>query len=67
MTQRRAPLVIQRLRPHLPVRGREGAGSILVRGLRSHVPCGQKSKTWNRSIMVTNSIKTLKMVHIPKS
>ena len=27
-------------------------------------PCGQKTKTQNRSNIVTNSIKTLKMVHI---
>ena len=29
-------------------------------------PCSQKAKTWNRSSMVTHSIKTLKMVHIKK-
>ena len=33
----------------------------LVRELRSHMPCGQKTKkTWNRSNIVTNSIRTLK-------
>ena len=39
---------------------------ILVRELRFHIHCGQKSKTWNRSTIVTNSIKTFKMVHIKK-
>ena len=33
--------------------------------LRSHMPC-QKTKTWIRSSIVTNSIKTLKMAHIKK-
>ena len=36
----------------------------LVRELRSYMPCGQKNQ--NRSNIVTNSIKTLKMVHIKK-
>ena len=35
--------------------------------LRSHVPLCQKVKTENRSSIVTNSIKTLKMAHIKKS
>ena len=34
--------------------------------LRSHMPPGQKTKTENRNSIVTNSIKTLKMVHIKK-
>ena len=34
--------------------------------LGSHVPCGQKSKTQNRSSIVANSIRTLKMFHIKK-
>ena len=38
----------------------------LVRELGSHMPPGQKSKTLNRSNTVTNSIETLKMVHIKK-
>ena len=38
----------------------------LVRHLRSHMPHSQKTKTQNRSNIVTNSIKTLKMVHIKK-
>ena len=38
----------------------------LVEELRSHVPPGQKSKTYNRSNIITNSIKTLTMVHIKK-
>ena len=40
----------------------------LVRKLRSHLPRGQKNKDMkNRSNIVTNSIKTFKMVHIKKS
>ena len=35
--------------------------------LRSHTPCGQKTKTQNRSSIVTNSVKTLKMVHGKKN
>ena len=34
--------------------------------LRSHMPGGQKHKTENRSNIVTNSVKTLKMSHIRK-
>ena len=34
----------------------------LVWKLRFHLPCGQKMKTWSRSNIVTNSIKTFKMV-----
>ena len=30
------------------------------------MPCGQKAKTENRNNIVTNSIKTLKIVHIKK-
>ena len=37
----------------------------LVRKLRSHLPPGQNTKDMkNRSNIVTNSIKTFKMVHI---
>ena len=36
---------------------------LLVREL-SHIPHGQKTKTKSRSNIVTNSIKTLKIVHI---
>ena len=43
-----------------------GTGLTLVRELRSHMPHGPKTKTENRSNVVTNSIKTLKMVHIKK-
>ena len=40
----------------------------LVRKLRSHLPQGQNTKDMkNRSNIVTNSIKTFKMVHIKKS
>ena len=38
----------------------------LVGELRSHMPRGQKTKTLNRSNIVTNSIKTLKMVPTSK-
>ena len=38
----------------------------LVRELRSHMPHSQKHKTYNRNNIVTNSIKTLKMVHLKK-
>ena len=38
----------------------------LVEELRPHLPGGQKTKIENRSSSVTNSIKTLKMVHIKK-
>ena len=40
----------------------------LVEELTSHMPLGQKTKTktQNRSNIVTNSIKTLTMVHIKK-
>ena len=38
----------------------------LVSKLRSHMLHSQKTKTWNRSIVITNSIKTLKVVHIKK-
>jgi len=31
---------------------------------KCHMPCSQKTKTLNRSDIVTNSIKTLEMVHI---
>ena len=44
-----------------------GTGSISSGGLRSHMPHSQKTKTQNRSNIVTNSIKTLKMVHIKKN
>jgi len=42
----------------------------LLRKLGSHMPCRQKKKTKNiknlRNDIVTNSIKTLKIVHIKK-
>ena len=39
----------------------------LVGELKSHTPWGQKPELKNRSNIITNSIKTLKMVHIKKS
>ena len=41
-----------------------GVGLIPGRGARSHRPRGQETKTQNRNDIITNSIKTLKMVHI---
>ena len=38
----------------------------LVREIRSHMPRGQKTKTYNRNSIVTNSIKIFKIVHIKK-
>ena len=51
----RLPLPMQRVRVQS-----------LVRKLRPHMPRGQKTKTYNRSNIITNPIKTLKMVHIKK-
>ena len=39
----------------------------LVGELGSHMPLGQEAKMWNRGNIVTNSIKTLKMVRIRAS
>ena len=57
-------LVVQWFRLHLPVQGEQVQS--LVGELRSHMPQGQKTKTQNRSNIVTNLIKTLKMVHVKK-
>jgi len=40
------------------------AGSIPIRELRCHMPSSQNTKALNRNNIVTNSIKTLKMVHV---
>ena len=42
----------------------EGVG--LIPGQRAKMPLSQKTKTYNRSNVVTNWIKTLKMVHTKK-
>ena len=55
-------LVVQWLGLGLPVQ-KVGVQS-LVGELRSHMPHGQRTKTENRNHIVTNSIKTLKVVHI---
>ena len=55
-------LLVQWLRLHLPVQ-REQFQS-LVRELRSHMPCGQKPRTKNRSNIVTNPVNALKIVLI---
>ena len=53
------------LRLRLPMQG--VSVQSLVGELRSHTPHGQKTETLNRRNIVTNSMKTLKMVHIKKS
>ena len=57
-------LVVQGLRIHLSMQDLQVQS--LVGELRSHIPCGQRAKTENRNNMITNSIKTFKMVHIKK-
>ena len=58
----RTSLVVQWFRLHLPMQGVQVWS--LVGKLGSYMPPGQKTKTWNRSYIVTNSVKDLKMVHI---
>ena len=55
---------VQWLRLHFPMPG--ACVRSLVGELRSHMPCGQKTKKENRNDIVTNSIKTFKIVHIKK-
>ena len=55
-------LVVQWLRLHLP-RQRVWVWSLITE-LRSHMHHSENIKTWNRSNMLTNSMKTWKMVHI---
>ena len=55
-------LVVQWLRLRLPMQ--EVGVWPLVREFRAYMPLGQETKTENRSNIVTNSIKTLKMIHI---
>ena len=38
----------------------------LGRELRSHMPHNQEAQAWNRSDVITGSVKTLEMVHIKK-
>ena len=57
-------LVVQRQSLCLPMQ--EVGVQSLVWKLRSHMPLGQKTKAKKRSNGVTNSIKTLKMIHIKK-
>ena len=54
--------MVQWLRLHLPMQGVQAQS--LVEELRPHIPRCQKAKTQNSSVVVTNSINTLKMVHI---
>ena len=56
-------MVVQRLTLHFPMQGIRVQS--LVRELRSHMPCSQKTK--NRSNFGPNSIKTLKTSHIKKN
>ena len=55
-------MVAQWLRLYLPRQAVHVQSLVLE--LRSYLPCGQNPKTCNRSNIVTNPIKTLKMVHI---
>ena len=58
-------LVVQGLRSCFPTQVVQIPS--LVRELRPHMPFGQKKQNLkNRSTIVTNSIKTLKMIHIKK-
>lgn len=59
------PLVDQWLRLCLPI---EGVSVLSVVGeLGSYMSPGQKTETQNRSNLVTNSVKTSKLVHIKLS
>ena len=42
----------------------EGAGLFPGQGPKIPQASQQKTKTWNRSSIATNSLKTLKMIHI---
>ena len=44
----------------------EGAGSVLVGELRSYMPHGQKKQNTKQKQYCTNSINTIKMVHMKK-
>ena len=57
-------LVVQWLGFHPPLQGVRFQPP--VRELESHMPHGQGTKPQNRGNVVTNSTKTLKMVHIKK-
>ena len=59
-----ACLMVQCLCLHLPVLGVQVRS--LVRKLRCHMAHGQKNQNIKRSTITTNSIKTLKVVHIKK-
>ena len=52
---------VQWLRLCLPKQGMQVQSQ--VGELSSHMPLGQKTRTYNRSNITTNSIKTLKMAH----
>ena len=60
-------LEVQLFRLHRPMQGTQGRS--LVKELRSHTHMlwAKKLKTQSRSNIVTNSTKTLKMVHIEKN
>ena len=57
-------LVVQWVRFRFSMQGEQVWS--LVRPLGYHIPHGQGTKTQNRSNVVTNSTKTLRMVHIQK-
>ena len=60
----RTSLVVQRLIVHFPMQGVQVQW--LVRELRSRMSPDQKTKTWNRSNMATNSTMTFITVHVKK-
>ena len=57
-------LVIQWVWLHLPVRGVQVWS--LIGEPRSHLPCGQRAKNVKQKQYLTNSVKTVKMVHVKK-
>ena len=63
-------MAVQWLRVCLPMQGVQVRS--LVGELRHHIPQGQKNKTFKKknkteTVLLTNSKKTLKMLHIKKS
>jgi len=65
MARAGTPLEDQLLRVSLPIEGVQVPS--LVGELKSHMSPGQKTKTQKRSKLVTNSVKTSKLVHIKLS
>jgi len=61
----RTSLAVQWLRLFLPMEG--VCVQSLIGEVRFHMTHSQKTKTENRSNIITHSIKTLKMVHIKRN